>query len=133
MITLYDYIGDKRTKNPSDYTPEVEKSAEDLIHKVNYLLTFFKVDRPDFIVQMSSGWRPKTYNDKIPNAAKKSNHITGKAVDIADLNKALGGWCITHTDILEKCGLWIENPQATATWVHFQTVPPKSGRRIFNP
>ena len=34
---------------------------------------------------------------------------------------------------LEDCGLWVENPEKTPGWVHFQTLAPKSMSRIFNP
>jgi hypothetical protein len=35
--------------------------------------------------------------------------------------------------MLEEAGLFMESPSKTPRWVHFQTVPPKSGKRIFIP
>lgn len=43
------------------------------------------VDRfyPNSKINISSGWRSSSYNAKIPNSAKNSQHIKGKALDFA--------------------------------------------------
>ena len=81
----------------------------------------------------SSGWRPVGINDSTANAAKNSRHIYGQAIDVADPERKLAQWCLMNMDKLDKIGLWMEDPRWTPSWVHLQTVPPKSGKRIFIP
>lgn len=64
---------------------------------------------------------------KVPLASK---HLIGAAVDISD-NGDLMKWCEKNVDLLEEIGLWIEKD--TKGWVHFQSQPPRSGNRFFNP
>lgn len=74
------------------------------------------------------------YNKGITDKSKiplKSNHLTGRAVDIADPTGSLYAWCKSNTEVLERSGLWCE--EGTIGWVHFQIVPPASGNRWFNP
>jgi hypothetical protein len=59
------------------------------------------------------------------------NHERSFAVDVADNENEADGE-ITD-EILAAYGLWREAPDATRSWVHLQTVPPKSGHRTFNP
>jgi len=42
-------------------------------------------------------------------------------------------WCLKHLDVLETLGLWMEDPQWTPTWLHVQTIPPRSGHRVYIP
>jgi hypothetical protein len=65
--------------------------------------------------------------------ATKSKHLVGMAADVADLDGALGAWCWENVGVLEKAGLWCEDPQYTPGWVHFQSASPSSGRRFFKP
>lgn len=78
-----------------------------------------------------------TYRDPEHNArvggAKKSSHLTGCACDIADSDGKLKDYLRTNPDLLEECDLYAEDFDSTSTWVHLQSVPPKSGRRIFKP
>lgn len=67
---------------------------------------------------------------KIP---MKSKHLSGEAVDIADAKGVLKAWCLANVAVLEAAGLWCEDFSATPTWLHFQCVPPKSGKRFFLP
>lgn len=67
---------------------------------------------------------------KIP---MKSKHLYGQAVDIADSDGALKKWVLANLKLLEDIGLWCEDFSTTTTWVHFQIVPPGSGKRIFMP
>jgi len=67
---------------------------------------------------------------RINPGAPKSKHLTGQAVDIADDGK-LKAWLVARPEILEQAELWCE--EGTHGWVHFQIVPPKSGRRWFLP
>lgn len=133
MITLDDYIGDKKLKYPSDYTQDIEDNAKGLLSKVNLLLTVYSQHDTYFKGGVSSGWRPKAYNDTIPGAAKRSNHITGHAVDIRDPNNTLNNWCLNNQENLVKCGLYMEHPLATKGWCHLQDVSPGSNIRVFRP
>lgn len=67
---------------------------------------------------------------KIP---MQSRHLFGYAADISDINKDLQKWCLNNVPLLEKVGLWCEDFSATRSWIHFQIVPPPSGKRFFKP
>jgi uncharacterized protein YcbK (DUF882 family) len=67
---------------------------------------------------------------KVP---KKSKHLFGQAVDIADPKQDLQKWCTENETLLEEVGLWMEDFSATSNWCHFQTVAPASGKRWFKP
>lgn len=60
-----------------------------------------------------------------------SQHLHGRAVDIADADGSFMKFCKDNISLLENAGLWVE--QGTVGWVHLQTVPPKSGNRFFLP
>lgn len=88
-------------------------------------------------LRVTSWYRPLSYNAHI-GGSKASKHISGKAVDIHDTNGELAVWCVSNLGILKEIGLYIEDPRYTiipnkGKWVHFQSVPPKSGSRIFIP
>ena len=67
--------------------------------------------------------------NKIP---LQSKHLYCQACDIADPDNSLMEWVKKHVKLMEEIGLWMEEDD-TVNRVHFQTVPPKSGRRFFNP
>ena len=71
-----------------------------------------------------------TDQSKIP---MKSKHLSGEAVDFSDPKQELQAWCLANVAKLEEIGLWCEDFSATKNWVHFQSVPPKSGNRFFKP
>lgn len=71
-----------------------------------------------------------TDQSKIP---MKSRHLSGRAVDIGDGDKKLKEWILDNVALLESVGLWCEDFSTTDNWVHFQTVPPGSGKRFFMP
>jgi hypothetical protein len=82
-----------------------------------------------------SGWRPPQINAATKGAAPRSNHISGRAIDLYDPDGDLDAWSMSdagHAE-LEKIGLWLEHPSKTLGWCHIQTVPPKSGKRVFMP
>lgn len=70
-----------------------------------------------------------TDKSKIP---MKSRHLSGEAIDISDSDGKLMEWCKANVAILEAEGLWCEEKDDKKR-VHFQIVPPRSGRRFFNP
>jgi hypothetical protein len=118
-----------RDKTFSDeYTSEISNNLDTLLEKLNVLRAAY--GHP---MKVSSGWRPASINGMIPNAAKKSNHMIGLAVDIADADGALMKWCLDNLDLLTATGLYLEDFRYTPTWCHFQSVAPKSKKRIFVP
>jgi uncharacterized protein YcbK (DUF882 family) len=70
-----------------------------------------------------------TEKSKIP---MKSKHLFGQACDVSDPDGKLMDWCIANEKVLEKVGLWCE-VRDDKKRVHFQIVPPQSGKRFFNP
>lgn len=86
---------------------------------------------------VTSGLRSEKQQQELIKAgrsnAPKSKHLTGHAADISDPDGELAKWCKANVAVLEKAGLWMEDPDFTPTWCHFQTVPPNSGRRFFKP
>jgi len=70
-----------------------------------------------------------TDQSKIPMA---SNHLKGAAVDISDPDGKLFDWVKANTKLMEEIGLWMEEKDSHKR-VHFQILPPKSGKRFFNP
>lgn len=77
-------------------------------------------------------YRSPEHNARV-GGAKKSSHLTGCACDIADVDCKLKDYLRTNPVLLAECDLYAEDFDSTPTWVHLQSVPPKSGRRIFKP
>lgn len=130
MITLEDYFGHfSATSAPSQ---ETKDNAIDLLSRVNALLA--KIDLPEAQQpHVNSGWRPAWYNATVANAAPKSRHISGEAIDIADPEGALDDYLVAHTGFLVEHGLYIEHPASTKGWSHLQSAAPRSGNRVFFP
>lgn len=87
-------------------------------------------------LKVNDGYRRP--EDQPRNAAKKSRHLTGQAVDLDDDDTAyLWHWVKDHLQLMKDIGFWLESPNWThgpnGTWCHFQIVPPASGNRIFVP
>jgi hypothetical protein len=126
MISLSDYyMGRDKTH---ELTPELEDNAKETVTRVNMLL-----QQSGFNRDVRSGWRPADVNAATPGAAKNSKHMTCEACDLEDNDGEFGKWCLENLPILGLCGLWMEDKEATPTWVHVQTKPPKSGKRVFIP
>lgn len=62
----------------------------------------------------------------------KSRHLSGQAADISDPDGSLHDWCKENERLLEEVGLWCEEKDSEKR-VHFQIVPPGSGKRFFLP
>lgn len=127
MITLAGFYRGRDKQFASELTTSIKQNATALMAKVNKLLTIAGLTDRD----ATSGWRPYAVNAATPGAAKKSNHMLGLAVDVADSDKQLQRWCLANIKILEDIGLWMEHPRDTPTWTHLQSVPPRSGNRVF--
>lgn len=102
------------------------RNLEDLCRKVNALGY-----KPP--MRASSCLRSLADQKRINPNAMGSSHLYGSAVDIADPKGELKKWLETRYGELVNCGLYMENPKATPTWVHLQSYAPKSMNRIFNP
>ena len=134
MITMKELI---KNDNLADIPLTHQHNLEELLVKVNKVRTAYA--RP---MTVTSGYRSMYDHKRIYNAKgifdeskipMKSKHLFGQAVDIYDPNKELQKWCLDNVKMLEEIGLWMEDFSATKNWVHFQIVPPKSGKRFFMP
>lgn len=111
-------------KDSPECTDEVIANAEDLIPRVNALLEDLEWDKD---VDVSSGFRTAAANGATSNAAKKSAHMTGKAVDLMDdKSQTLAKKIQARPDLLKKHGLMLEHPDSTkgknTNWCHLDTV-----------
>lgn len=134
MVTMKELIKDIVI---SDIPLAHQHNLEELLVKVNKVRTAY--NKP---MTVTSGYRSMYDHKRIYNAKgifdeskipMKSKHLSGEAVDIYDPNQELQKWCLYNTKLLIEIGLWMEDFSATKNWVHFQIVPPKSGKRFFMP
>ena len=128
MISRDDYFRGRDITYRADWNDQIEEQALITIRRANQLLIAFGEPRT-----VDSGWRPPEVNEHTPGAARFSRHLTGQAIDLWDPEGDLDEWCDAHLDVLETIGLWKEFSGSTKGWCHVQTVPPKSGNRIFYP
>lgn len=134
-ITLAQFWMGRDKTHASELTPEIRANAAETVRRVNLLLAAAGLVRG-----VNSGWRPAGINAGTPGAAKRSKHLLGLACDLADADGKLDAWCMANLPVLAKIGLWLEHPAATKNparfgegWCHVQTVPPRSGNRVFMP
>lgn len=113
MITLKDYFMGRDTSCATELSEDVKVNATKLLEVVNQFLKELGVTE----VKVSSGWRPASINSKVAGAAKKSLHMTGKAVDLKD-DGTLAKLILANLDKLKKHNLWLESPDHTKGWVH---------------
>lgn len=130
MISLHAYWMGRDATYAEELTDEIRRNAEITVARANELLE--RAGRSD-IDTVASGWRPKGVNDATANAAQSSRHITAEAVDLPDGDRTLVEWAVDNPDVLEEIGLWMEDPRWTRSWLHLQTVPPKSKKLVFIP
>lgn len=101
---------------------------EDNLHKLLICLNMFQMEC-GLPMKVTSGYRPGTYNTKAVGA-KNSAHLVCEACDFDDRDHALKDYISKDPEILERCGLYMENPSRTQTWIHLQSRP--TGKRIFD-
>jgi hypothetical protein len=139
QLTLADYWMHRDVEYPLAMTPDIEHNAEILVDVLNGFMPEAEMAGAVFTINpatgslLSSGWRPPAVNAATPHAAPNSKHMTGQAADLYGPGNVLALWAQQHQDLLKKHGLWMEAPSATPTWLHLQTVPPRSGNRVFFP
>ena len=129
ILTLADYYMGRDALHAGELTLSLRENAACLVQRANTLLR--RAGRRACVV--NSGWRPPAVNAAVANASPRSRHMTCEAVDLADLDGSLDAWCLAHLDELAAIGLWLEHPDATPGWCHVQSVPPRSGSRVFHP
>lgn len=142
-ITLSDYFMGRDEEFKSELTPDVSTHASKLLQKVNALLKELEDSgelKSDQDYKITSGWRPTSVNESITNAAKKSLHQTGNAIDILDdKEQTLCNVIKKNYTLLKKYGLWMEDPDHTkgkwTNWCHLDDSTSRSDReiRIFKP
>lgn len=134
MITMSEILKGAKLE---DQTPEIQKNLNDLLVKLNKVRALY--GKPMIV---TSGLRTmedhlRIYREKgITDPKKipmKSRHLTGDAADFGDSKQELQKWCLANVKVLEEIGLYCEDFSATKNWVHFQQLPPKSGKRFFMP
>ena len=136
MIELAQYWMGRDRVYPTDLTDEIRANAAETVKRANRLIAIYQKATGDVRPRgVNSGWRPAAVNAATPGAAKKSNHMLGRALDIGDASKTMKAWLMTPAgqQALVECELWMEHPNATPAWVHVQIVPPASNRRVFMP
>lgn len=134
IINLEDYLSSSgkypERLNSDELTKSVKDNAIVLLNKVNQLLQELKI----FDVKVSSGFRPSAVNAKVKGAAKKSLHMSGRAVDIQDPENKIAHKILANPDILKKYDLWMEDPSVTSNWCHLDNgTRTERALRIFKP
>ena len=115
--------------NSADLTDDVKKNIQTFLPVLNALLKDLGVLNPDIV----SGFRTRAVNSATPNAAPKSNHLTGLACDIADKDASITKHALLNLAIVKKHGCFLEDPRWTKGWLHIQIKKPLSGKRVFAP
>lgn len=120
--------------NPHNFptTPEIDQNLAILLERLNKVRSAWA--KP---MTITSGLRDQAKQAALIAAGKsnasKSKHLSGQAADVYDPNRELQKWVMDNMSLIESIGLWMEDFNSTPNWVHFQTVPPASGNRIFIP
>lgn len=78
-------------------------------------------------INITSGARCEAYNASI-GGAKFSEHVKGNAIDMARTPSLLGFLKLN----LEHYKICLEDPEATPTWLHWDTRE-RNGWRVFKP
>lgn len=126
-ITVNQYLSQHSQGGQIIPSSEVVANATELIRLLDIMCAdpSCPIRYPD----LRSGWRPASYNAKVPGAAPNSTHMTGNGIDIADNDGVFDDWLTD--EILEKYSLYREHPSQTKSWCHLQRVPPRSGKRTY--
>lgn len=128
FITKDELLMGRDKKYPQEYTQEISNNLDNLLIVINKVRDSY--GKP---MMVTSGWRPADINAVTVGAAAHSNHTIGLAVDIADPVGDLRNYVLTNLALMQEIGMFFEDFNWTRSWVHFQIVAPKSGKRIFVP
>lgn len=139
MLTLADYWMNRDSKFRCEWTQQIQANGAETVRRINLLVPLWLADGIELEASgngfgaWASGWRPALINAGVPNAAPKSKHMMALAGDVFDPDGVIDEWNMDHLAELETAGLWMEHPSATKSWSHLQSVPPRSGNRVFYP
>lgn len=137
MITLTQYFGPHI--DHSDATAEKRENALAMLDRVNGLLEIAYSEGVELLTNPAtqsriSGSGNGGFRTQLSSVgAKSSKHKIGRAVDVYDPRRELAKWCVNNLDMLERFGLYMEDPRWTPTWVHLQDMPPGSGKVVYVP
>jgi hypothetical protein len=107
-----------------DLPDDLKKNGEELVRRLNLFRQEF--GKPMYV---SSGLRLPSQN-QAAGGAKRSAHLTLEACDFKD-NGELFEFIKKDPKVLERCDLYMEDPQHTKSWIHLQIR--KASKRIFLP
>ncbi len=124
-ISPQEILKGREVKHP--LSQQMKENLDKLLVATNRLRVYY--GKPLIV---SSGYRPGEYNERA-KGAPNSAHLTCEAVDFRDPDRELARWILNNTQVLFDCGLYLEDPQYTPTWVHVQIRKPPSGQLVFKP
>ena len=131
LVTLSDYFS---PHGPGKDEDQRMARADETLSRCNFLLVKFLVDYPDiYLPRCRSGFRTEDMNKSMVGASPQSKHMSAEAIDLNDRFRVLARWCVNNLALMERAGVWMEDPRCTPVSVHWQIVPPKNQRRIFVP
>lgn len=134
IIKLNDYITASgkypERINDKECTKAVKDNALVLLNKVNQLLEELGIKT----ATVSSGFRPSAVNAATKGAAKKSLHMSGRAIDLYDPKHEIAHKILANPELLKKYDLWMEDIAATPRWTHLDNgTRTERPLRIFKP
>lgn len=134
-LTLDAYFG--KWGQHKDVTASVRAEAEKLVAAVNAALDAAEAEGVPIQINPKTGtvvsgkeyggFRPQS----CPQGASRSAHKVGQAVDLYDPIGLLDKCFNSNRQLLEKHGLYMEEPGYTHGWCHLQTR--KASRTVFLP
>ena len=137
MISMDDYVGP--WSKSEDWTAERQANAQTLLAKCAALEVEMVSDGVTFPVnpktgtqvsgEVYGGFRPQS----CPIGAPRSNHKQGSAVDRYDPEGRIDFWCMANQPRLRAHGIFLEHPDSTLHWSHWQAVAPASGHTVYRP
>lgn len=115
----------------SKHSQEIQDNLQKLLVIINKIR-----DAYGKVMVVTSGLR--LAGNQPANAAAKSLHLLGLAVDVRDTDGSLMNWVIANLQLMKDLGVYIENFEWTRDpvlgyWVHFGIKAPASKKRIFVP
>jgi hypothetical protein len=114
-----------------EWTPQIQENAENLVKLINTLFTEIEaLTRKSISLNITSGWRPSKYSKEIGTSIR-SAHVTGQAIDLADIGNKKFNLITAHMDLIILKDLYLEDSRWTKSWLHVQTRPTRN--RIFIP
>jgi len=127
-VTLKEFL--KGRANFDKLDADIQKNIEETLEKINKVRNKYgKAMKVNDGLRIKEGYKG--------SGAPTSKHFKGQAIDIDDNDAGdFAIWCIANLDFLASVGLFMEDFRWTngcGSWVHFQTVPPRSGKRVFIP